>query len=348
LEQYGPGTEVPIKSLLGHRSQAPPEVRHVSGQHIKEFRDFLAKHTDDFVVRDDDIIYLKKYEGCITSRFSETNDDSLSNVDIPTPKLDPRMTNQLLSNIRELLESRPDLPVIDLYAELMPTLDQSLPIKKHQDLLTFLKMHSHLFRVNAGTVTLIPIPKQNHLSSPTRTLRTEGSPQNSQQQSLKQRVNSEVLKALADNSDRDKAYPPMTTAASTSTCTPIACSSIVDNAALRTSIFQRTRVIITSRESNQVMEEILRRGEAVALDCEGINLSTPKGQIALLQLSTMSGQAYLLDVATDPKMWVEGKVQAVLECNDVAKVLHDCRNISSVLHAQHGINLSHVFDAQVL
>ena len=32
LEQYGPGTEVPIKSLLGHRSQAPPEVRHVSGQ----------------------------------------------------------------------------------------------------------------------------------------------------------------------------------------------------------------------------------------------------------------------------------------------------------------------------
>ena len=29
LDQYGPGTEVPIKSLLGHRSQAPPEVRHV-------------------------------------------------------------------------------------------------------------------------------------------------------------------------------------------------------------------------------------------------------------------------------------------------------------------------------
>ena len=69
LEQYGPGTEVPIKSLLGHRSQAPPEVRHVSGQHVKEFRDFLAKHSETFVVRDDDIIYLKKYEGC-TSRLN--------------------------------------------------------------------------------------------------------------------------------------------------------------------------------------------------------------------------------------------------------------------------------------
>ena len=31
LKAYGPGTEVPIKSLLGHRSQAPPEVRHISG-----------------------------------------------------------------------------------------------------------------------------------------------------------------------------------------------------------------------------------------------------------------------------------------------------------------------------
>lgn len=31
LIQYGPNTEVPIKSLLGHRSQASPEVRHISG-----------------------------------------------------------------------------------------------------------------------------------------------------------------------------------------------------------------------------------------------------------------------------------------------------------------------------
>ena len=51
--KYGIGTEVPIKSLLGHRSQAPPEVRHVSGQHIKEFRDFLAKYPDDFVTNDE-------------------------------------------------------------------------------------------------------------------------------------------------------------------------------------------------------------------------------------------------------------------------------------------------------
>ena len=35
LKAYGPGTEVPIKSLLGHRSQAPPEVRHISGKTLR-------------------------------------------------------------------------------------------------------------------------------------------------------------------------------------------------------------------------------------------------------------------------------------------------------------------------
>ena len=182
LDQYGPGTEVPIKSLLGHRSQAPPEVRHVSGQHVKEFRDFLAKHSETFVVRDDDIIYLKKYEGCITSRVSEENNGQVIELAAaPAPKLDPQLTTQLLSTIREHLESRGDsnseMALGDLFDQVMPKLEKipgpgkGLPIKKQQDLVTFLKMHSHLFRVNAGMVSLIPIPMHNHLqSSPTRSV----------------------------------------------------------------------------------------------------------------------------------------------------------------------------------
>lgn len=39
LLQYGIGTEVPIKSLLGHRSQASPQIRHISGKpHTPELR----------------------------------------------------------------------------------------------------------------------------------------------------------------------------------------------------------------------------------------------------------------------------------------------------------------------
>lgn len=33
LEKFGP--EVQIKSLLGHRSQAAPEIRYASGRHVR-------------------------------------------------------------------------------------------------------------------------------------------------------------------------------------------------------------------------------------------------------------------------------------------------------------------------
>nr|XP_027236334.1 mucin-2-like [Penaeus vannamei] len=83
LRQYGAGTEVPIKSLLGHRSQASPEVRHVSGQHVKEFRDFLVKSPDVFVVGEETVI-LKEYEGVAPQPFKE----------LEVPKIDPVLTQQ--------------------------------------------------------------------------------------------------------------------------------------------------------------------------------------------------------------------------------------------------------------
>ena len=38
----------------------------------------------------------------------------------------------------------------------------------------------------------------------------------------------------------------------------------------------------------------------------------------------------------------------MLECPDIIKVFHDCRNDSGVLHAQHGILLQNIFDTQVI
>lgn len=42
-----------IKSLLGHRSQAAPEIRLVSGRHLKDFCEFLQAQTEHFVVEGD-------------------------------------------------------------------------------------------------------------------------------------------------------------------------------------------------------------------------------------------------------------------------------------------------------
>ncbi len=342
---------------MGHRSQAPPEVRHISGQHVKEFRDFLARHTDDFVVRDDDVIYLKKYEGCLSNSVSDSSGKTTIE---PTPKIDPQVTQQLLSTIREHLEHNPKEEILleDLYQEITPTLSQ-MPIKKYQDLATFLRMHSHLFRLNGGHVSLIPISNLSHLTStPERKVQSSGtmngdhsnsanqlsvtvsnniSMNNTPQEnkSLKQRVESVVMKALADNSDRN------------SRSSPIGGSSSINEDKSGTGILQRSKVITNAKECCEFLEECMRRGEPIAIDCEGLNLSSSQGQVTLVQLGSISGQATLLDVLCDPLMWTTGKLKDLLESSDVVKVLHDCRNISSVLHAQHGINLNQVFDAQV-
>ena len=74
LLEYGEGAEVPIKILMGHRSQAPPEVRHLSGQHFKDFKDFLSKHFDHFAVSEDNVM-LKQYAIC-----SEDSNTKISKI----------------------------------------------------------------------------------------------------------------------------------------------------------------------------------------------------------------------------------------------------------------------------
>jgi len=142
LLQYGVGTEVPIKSLLGHRSQASPEVRHISGQHYKEFRDFLSKYPDAFVVSEDNVI-LKQYEGMKPEPFHELEPD------IP---IDPDVTAKLL----------------DFFCVCISTVNEKFSheswtsiFKTPQDLSTFIKMFPDAFHVQTNLVTLIGRPKSS-------------------------------------------------------------------------------------------------------------------------------------------------------------------------------------------
>jgi len=56
--------------IAGHRSQASPEVRHISGQHVKEFRDFLLRYPETFVVGEETVV-LKEWEGREPQPFHE-------------------------------------------------------------------------------------------------------------------------------------------------------------------------------------------------------------------------------------------------------------------------------------
>ncbi|NP_001136335.1 egalitarian isoform X1 [Nasonia vitripennis] len=385
LIQYGVGTEVPIKSLLGHRSQASPEVRHISGQHFREFKDFLSKYPDAFVVIEDNVI-LKQYEGMKAEPFKELE---------PDISIDPEVTARLLDFLEQCIVQKGVILVDQLFnlvTEKFP--EGSTMFQTQQDLSTFLKMTPDAFHVQSNLVTLIGKPKpfeqkdkssendddknkkkkpkeeieksqNNHISfnrqvpvqpssQPDSLTSNNSSTQpnsltsnsvevnNSvsptvsiQQQTLKQRINSLLMKTLAENTERDRSL-----------------QNAVIGEALKSKVSQQTKVIVSVRDCLQIVDEIIypRKSAAdgksvVSFDCEGINVG-PKGRLTLLQIGTMSGLIYIFDLITCPNILQAGGLQKLLESENVIKVIHDCKNDSANLFHQFGITLVNIFDTQ--
>lgn len=154
LLQYGIGTEVPIKSLLGHRSQASPQVRHISGQHIKEFTEFLQKHPETFQVVDDHVI-LVDLEGVQDVPQSER-------LHLPQPSIDTKATQELLDYIAETIEIQGPQIVFSLFHAVTSKFPQEQwfrMFKTPNDLSTFLKLFSDCFHIQSDLVALLQKPK---------------------------------------------------------------------------------------------------------------------------------------------------------------------------------------------
>ncbi|KAJ6646810.1 Egalitarian protein like, partial [Pseudolycoriella hygida] len=155
LLQYGIGTEVPIKCLLGHRSQASPQVRHISGQHIKEFTEFLSKHTDTFKVIDDDNVLLLGCENLQDVPISER-------LHLPQPSINTKATQQILDFFVQWIEMRGPTLVDQLFHLVTSNFSQDhwfSMFKTSNDLSTFLKLFSDCFHIQSNLVTLLQKPK---------------------------------------------------------------------------------------------------------------------------------------------------------------------------------------------
>ncbi|XP_014215546.1 uncharacterized protein LOC106644518 [Copidosoma floridanum] len=400
LLQYGEGTEVPIKSLLGHRSQASPEVRHISGQHFREFKDFLARYPDAFVVIEDNVV-LKQYEGVKAKPFRELE---------PDVSMDPEVTARLLDFLEHCIEQKGVILVDQLFAQVVERFPEGdAMFKTQQDLSAFLKMTPDAFHVQSNLVTFIGRPRQqqkdksaastpndhqqpndrtarnnnnssrrsNHVSPRLMTNNSSSSqpesltssnnsasstqpnsltsphevlivnninnsnnssvspPVSLQQQTLKQRINSLLIKTLAENTERDRSL-----------------QNAVIGEALKSKVSQQTKVVVSVKDCSAVVDELMYNRKSmvdgkcvVSFDCEGINLGL-KGKITVMQIGTMSGQVYVFDLITCPNILQYGGLRKLLESDAVVKVMHDCRNDSVTLFYQYGITLANVFDTQ--
>ena len=80
---------------------------------------------------------------------------------IVSAKIDPRLTAKILGFVREVLmnETKHEMELQQAFDKTVQKFgsdendgNQNLPFKRCQDFDTFLKMHSHLFRVQSGMV----------------------------------------------------------------------------------------------------------------------------------------------------------------------------------------------------
>lgn len=66
-------------------------------------------------------------------------------------------------------------------------------------------------------------------------------------------------------------------------------------------------------------------GEAVGVDCEGVNLGRYAGQLTLVQIITADGNIYLFDVLINPEiMTCEGGLGALLQADHITKARDTC------------------------
>lgn len=151
-------------------------------------------------------------------------------------------------------------------------------------------------------------------------------------QSLKQRINSLVLKTLQENTGRERQS--------------LLSQTQNYGESWKVRLFQNTRVICSVRECQMIIDDIVQRrtsparnarlngapenGEAprvwpftddkvvIGFDCEGINLGL-KGQLTLMQVATMDGYSYIFDLISCPAM-IDHGLRKLLESPDVVKV----------------------------
>lgn len=203
LLQYGAGTEVPIKSLLGHRSQASPQVRHISGQHIKEFTDFLSKHPDYFRLVDEHVV-LVNYDAATEVPQSEK-------LHLPQVTINVKFTQDILDFFAQCIEIKGPILVDQLFHLVTSNFPQEQwyrIFKTPSDLTTFLKLFSDCFLIQSNLVTLLQKPKisENHIHHAEKVLYKNNLNQISSPMIGDFKLNEPVSNIMMSN--RSKSYKP--------------------------------------------------------------------------------------------------------------------------------------------
>lgn len=140
-----------IKSLLGHRSQAAPEVRLISGRHLKEFCDFLCSKTENFIV-EGDRVRLKN--------MPEPSEEAVELDDEGKPLAGVKAKQASVDYLKGILDQNEDQPIplenfYRRFCERFPHSVRQEVATNPKELLQFLKLNRNIFFIRSNKVSLV-------------------------------------------------------------------------------------------------------------------------------------------------------------------------------------------------
>jgi ribonuclease D len=84
----------------------------------------------------------------------------------------------------------------------------------------------------------------------------------------------------------------------------------------------KPEIVVETSHCRRVVS-ILSRERVLAVDCEGIQLG-PDGPLTLVQVGTYNGGVYLFDIHGNKNLLTDGRLNTILESNEIVKVLCVC------------------------
>lgn len=108
-----------------------------------------------------------------------------------------------------------------------------------------------------------------------------------------------------------------------------------------------TANVVSDVATCAVVCRLLSKCDALAIDCEGVNLGRPGGRLCLIQIAGNCG-VYLFDgLADDFASLMGAGLRDLMENPQIVKVIHDCKMDACALFMLNGVRLAGVFDTQL-
>ncbi|KAL1243809.1 hypothetical protein TSPI_07670 [Trichinella spiralis] len=312
LRKFGP--ELPVKSLLGHRSQASPDVRLVSGCHFRDFSLFLSQHKEAFVVTGDRVC-LKEAWDEMEKGVDQSEAEQLNGQQVVD------MVVQFLVSEVEAHETAVPLEV--LYRKFCNHFP--LAVRKRvnaanpKELMQFLKLLRHLFFIRSNKVSM----------NRRRTTQAGGVDYSS---------------GLDDDQETDVSSNSSTSKPTNAPTRSTAQKDITIARSLQSAVQAVHDIVCACEDIASCSSPDLCKVLAVHFK------SVIVGQhefLTLITICTPNGRIFVFDVEYTASILLECGLKDILESDEYLKIVHGSKRAARLLWQHYKIRLWEVFDTQI-